>query len=158
MTAAASAKAIFLVMVTGSSSASMSLDTVTETRSSSWATAPASASRRSGYPRSPTARQNRTTLVADVPQEPASSEMLRQATPAGSSSTAWATRCSTGARLGSSERMVMRMPGSGPGGASGPGPDGRAFCRPVPASSAVITHPPASFTPRLAIPAKLRSR
>src|SRR5579859_6542116 len=67
------------------------------------------------------ARQNRTTLVADVPQELASSEMLRQATPAGSSRTIWATRRSTGARFGSSARMVTRIPTSGP-------PSGRPWC------------------------------
>jgi hypothetical protein len=101
------------VIVTGSSSGSMSLEAATTAAASSCATAPASASRSSGYPRSPTARQNRTTLVADVPHERASSEMLRQATPPGSSSTACATRCSTGARFGSSERIVTRIPTSG---------------------------------------------
>src|SRR4030095_33402 len=64
---------------------------------------------------------NRTTLVADVPQARASSEMLRQATPCGSSRTACATRRSTGARFGSSDRMVTRIPTSGPG-------SGRACC------------------------------
>jgi hypothetical protein len=102
-----------LVIVTGSSSGSISLDAATTAAASSCATAPASAIRSSGYPRSPIARQNRTTLVADVPQERASSEMLRQATPAGSSRTACATRRSTGARSGSSERIVTRTPTSG---------------------------------------------
>src|SRR5487761_1784867 len=68
VTARASAKAIFLVMVAASSSGSMSLEAAA------------------------TARQNLTTLVADVPQDLASSEMLRQATPAGSSRTIRATR------------------------------------------------------------------
>src|SRR5438034_6908454 len=61
------------------------------------------------------ARQNLTTLVADVPQARASSEMLRQATPCGSSRTACATRRSTGARFGSSDLMVTRIPTSAPG-------------------------------------------
>ncbi len=90
----------------------MSLEAATTAAASSCATAPASASRSSGYPRSPIARQNRTTLVAEVPQERASSEMLRQATPPGSSRTACATRCSTGARFGSSELIVTRIPTS----------------------------------------------
>ena len=114
VTARASAWAIFLVMVAASSSGSMSLDAAATAAASSWATALASASRSSGYPRRPTARQKRTTLVAEVPQELASSEMLRQATPAGSSRTIWATRRSTGARLGSSALMVTRIPTSGP--------------------------------------------
>src|SRR6267154_1425624 len=56
-----------------------------------------------------------------VPQVRASSEMLRQATPCGSSRTACATRRSTGARFGSSDRIVTRIPTSAPG-------SGRACC------------------------------
>jgi len=76
-----------LVIVAASSAGSISL-LAAMAAPASWATAPASARRSSGYPRKPTARQNLTTLVADVPQELASSEMFRQATPAGSSRTA----------------------------------------------------------------------
>jgi hypothetical protein len=65
----------------------------------------ASVIRSSGYPLTPTALQNLVTVVSLVPAVSATSVMLRRATPAGSSSTTCATRCSAFAKPGNNERM-----------------------------------------------------
>src|SRR4051812_21417302 len=74
-------------------------------RASVRAVSAASAIRSCGYPPTPTALQNRVTVVSLVLAARATSVMLRLATCAGSSSTTLATRCSARARPGSKDRI-----------------------------------------------------